>query len=50
MFWFVVMSLLSNWDDMDVALELLTDDAWAAEDENTGFSNVGMDFLSQLYL
>ena len=26
---FVVMSLLSSWDDMDVRFELLADDVWA---------------------
>ena len=36
MFLFVVMSLLSSWDDMDVHVKLLADDVWAAEDDKTG--------------
>ena len=49
LFWFVVMSLLSSWDEMDVPVELLADDVWAAEDDKTGLFNVGMDCFGQLY-
>ena len=34
------MSLLSSWDEMDVRVELLADDVWAAEDDKTGFLSV----------
>ena len=40
LFWFVVMSLLSIWYELDVPVELLADDAWAAEDYKTGFLSV----------
>ena len=49
LFWFVVMSLLSSWDDMDVPVELLADDSWAAEDDKTGLLNVGVDCFGRLY-
>ena len=48
--WFVVISLLSRWDDMDVGIELLADDVWAAEDDKTGFLSVGVDIFDRLYL
>ena len=48
--WFAVMSLLSSWDEMDVHVELLADDVWAAEDDKTGFLSVGVDIFDQLYL
>ena len=44
------MYLLSSWEEMYVPVELLADDAWAAEDDKTGFLNVGMDFFGQLDL
>ena len=44
------MSLLSSWDEMDVPVKLLADDAWAAYDDKTSFLNVGVDFFYQLYL
>ena len=44
------MSLLSSWDEMDVTVKLLTDDAWADEDDKTGLLNVGVDCFGQLYL
>ena len=44
------MFLLSSWDDMDVHVELLSDDVWAAEDDKTGFLSVGMDIFECLYL
>ena len=39
------MSLLSSWTDMGVCVELLADDAWAAEYDKTGFLNVGVDIF-----
>ena len=50
LFWFVVMSLLSRWDDMDVGIKLLADDAWETEDDKTGFFSVGVDIFDRLYL
>ena len=44
------MSLLSSWDEMDVRVELLADDAWAAEDDKTGFLIVVADIFYWLYL
>ena len=35
---------------MDVPVELLADDAWSAEDDKTGFLNVGVDYFGRLYL
>ena len=49
LFSFVVVSLLSRWDDMDGSIELLADDVWAAEDDKTGFLSVGVDIFDQLY-
>ena len=43
LFWFVLMYLLSSWDDMDVRIELLADDVWATEDYITGSLSVGVD-------
>ena len=34
---------------MDVCVELLADDVWAAEDDKTGFLSVGVDIFDQLY-
>ena len=48
--WFVVMYLLSIWDEMDVPVKLLADDAWASEDDKTGFLNYGVDCFGWLYL
>ena len=48
--WFAVMSLLSSWDEMDVHVELLADDVWAAEDDIRGSLSIGVDILDQLYL
>ena len=50
LFWFVVISLLSSWDKMDVPLKLLADDAWTSEDDKTCLLNVGVDCFGQLYL
>ena len=44
------MFLLSSWDEMDVPVKLLADDAWSAEDDKTGFLNVGVYFFGGLYL
>ena len=44
------MPLISSWDEMDVPVELLADGAWGAEDNKTGFLNVGVDCFGQLYL
>ena len=49
LFWFLVMYLLSRWDDMDSGIELLADDVWAAEDDKTGFLSVGVDIFDRLY-
>ena len=49
-FWFVVMSLLLSWDEMDVPVELIAYDAWAAEYDRIGFLNVEVDSLYQLFL
>ena len=49
LFCFVVMPLLSCWDDMDDGIELIADDVWAAEDDKTGFVSVGMDIFDRLY-
>ena len=35
---------------MDVPVELLADDVWAAEDNKTGFLSVGVDGFDRLYL
>ena len=49
-FWFVVMFLLSSWDDIDARFKLLADDVWAAEDDKTGFLSVGVESFDQIYL
>ena len=45
LFWFVVMYLLSSWDDMDVGVELLADDVLSDEDNKKGFLSVGVDIF-----
>ena len=50
LFWFVVMSLLSSWDEIDVRVELLAYDVWEDEDDKTGFLSVGVDSYDQLFL
>ena len=50
LFWFLVMYLLSSWDEMDVHVELLADDVWEAEDDITGSLSVGVDIFDRLYL
>ena len=42
--------LLSSWDEIDVPVELITDDVWAAEDDKTHFLGVGVDIVDRLYL
>ena len=49
-FWFVVMSLLSRWDDMVGGIKLLAYDVWAAEDDKTSFLTVGVDIFDLLNL
>ena len=34
---------------MDVCVELLADDLWAAADDKTGFLRVGVDIFDRLY-
>ena len=43
------LSLLSDLYEMDVPVELLADDAWAAGDDKTRFFNVGVDCFGWLY-
>ena len=50
LFWFVVISLLSSWDNMDVRVELLADYVWEAEDDITGSLSVEVHSFYQLYL
>ena len=45
LFWFVVMSVLSSWGEMDVRVELLVNDVWAAGDDITDFLSVGVNSL-----
>ena len=49
-FLFLLMPLLSSWDDMDVCVKLLADDLWAAEDDKPGFLSVGVDSFDWLFL
>ena len=46
----MVMSLLSSWDEMDVRVELIGDDVWAAEYYKTGFLIVRVDIFDLLHL
>ena len=50
LFLFLVMSLLSSWDEIDVPVELFADDEWAAGDYKTGFLSVGVDIFDWLFL
>ena len=43
------MSLLLIWYEIGVCVELLADDAWAAEDDKTVFLYVGVDIFGRLY-
>ena len=47
---FVVMSLWSSLDEMDVLVELLADDIWSAKDDKTCFLSDGVDIFDRLYL
>ena len=42
LFRFVVMSLLSSWDEIDFCVELLADDVWS-DQEKTGSLSVAVD-------
>ena len=44
------MFLLSSWDEIDVRVELLADDLWAAEDDKTNFLSVEVNSFDRLYL
>ena len=50
LFWLVVMSLSSSWDDMDVHVNFFANDVWTDEDDITGSLSVGVDLFDQLYL
>ena len=50
LFWFVVLSSLSSWDEMDISVKLLLYNVWAAEDYKTGSLSVGVDIFDWLYL
>ena len=45
-----VLSLCWSWWDIIVRVELVVYDVWFAEDDNTGFSSVGLDIFDRLYL
>ena len=49
-FWIVLLSSLSSWDDMIVCVKLLVYDVWSAEDDIIVFLNVGVGIFDQLYL
>ena len=44
------MSLLSSWDEMNVLVELLAYNVWAAEDDKIGFLSIGVYIFYQLFL
>ena len=48
LFWFVVMYLLSSWDEMDLRFKLLADDVWSAEDDKTSFLSVEVDSFESI--
>ena len=50
LFWLVVMSLISQWDNRYVCVKLLADDEWASEVDKTGFLIIGMGISHRLYL
>ena len=50
LFWFVVLSLLSSLDEMDVCVKLIAYNVWAAEDDKTDSLSVRVDSFDQLYL
>ena len=45
LFWFLVLSLLSSWDEIDVRVKLIADDVWEYEDDKTGFLRVGINIF-----
>ena len=49
-YWFLVLSLLSSWYDMNVCDELLEGDVWASEYNKPGFLSFGVDIFDRLYL
>ena len=49
-FWIVVLSSFSSWDDIIVRVKLVVYDVWLAEDDNTGFLSVGVDIFDRFYL
>ena len=48
-FWIVVLSLFSSWDDIIVYDKLFVYDVWFSGDDNTAFLSVGLDIFDQLY-
>ena len=48
LFWFIVLSLLSSWEEIDVRLKLLANDVWEAEDDKTGFLRVEVDSFESI--
>ena len=50
LFWFLVISLLSSFEDMGFHVELLADDVWEAEDDKPDFLSVGVDIFDQFFL
>ena len=50
LFWFLLISLLSSWDDTDVHVKLLAADVWEAEDDIIESLSVEVDIFDQLYL
>ena len=50
LFWFVVIYLVSSWDDINFRVKLLADDVWEAEDDKIGFLSVGVDSFDRIFL
>ena len=50
LFLLVVMCSLSSIDDIDVSVELLSDDVWEADDYKPGFLIVEVDSFDRLFL
>ena len=49
-FWILVLSSISSWDDKIVRVKLVVYDVWFAEDYRTGFLSVRVDIFDRLYL
>ena len=49
LFWLLVVSLLSSWDEMDVNVKLLADDVFESDDDITGSLSVEVNSFDQLY-